>query len=1232
VRIPIVGIGASAGGLEALSELLGALPARTGAAFIVVQHLEPAHESLLTEILGRKTALPVVEARDGTTIEVDHVYVIQPNTTLTVANGQLHLAPRQETRGVHKPVDALFRSLAEDRGESAVAVVLSGADSDGALGTQAIKHAGGITFAQTPESARIPGMPRSAIETDCVDFVLRPSQIAGELVRLAAHPYLQPTDVAFRPEALHVAEGGEEPDMRRIFRRLRAAHGVDFARYKPSTLRRRLARRMALQKVDDLADYVDILENDATETAALYQDFLIRVTGFFRDPDSFEGLAEHVFPRLCVDRTPKDPIRIWVPGCATGEEVYSIAIALMEYLGDQPLASGIQIFGTDVSESAIEKARSGLYLDSITQDVSAERLNRYFVKQDAHYCIARHIRDLCVFARQDVTRDPPFSRLDLVSCRNLLIYLGAASQHRVMQIFHYALRPHGFLMLGPSESVGQASEFFELEDKQSRLYTRKAVPGAGLEMPRSAGSLSPSARTTASGDGLAENFTETDSALRQADRLLLARYAPAGILVDEALNILQFRGEIGPYLAPASGPPSLNLQRVARPELQAEITSAIQEARGSGGVARRPGLTVEAVGDVNLEVIPLPQPGTAPCFLILFEDQSRHTSARRARQAQSAALPDSEKDRRLALLELENADLREFLQVTLEQHEAAREELKSAHEEVLSANEEFQSTNEELETSKEELQSANEELTTTNEELRDRNRQLAVLNAELERARSASERARAYADCIVEAMREPLVVLDSELRILRANRAFYTYFNLRPSDVDGRSLFAVSEGQWDGALRGKLVAVLAGGEPLSDFEIPFTQPGSGPRLLSLSARPIPGDAERAGLILIAIEDITERRARADTLREGSRRKDEFLAMLAHELRNPLGPITHAIHLLRRGGGDAPKLYEMIERQTVRLVRLVDDLLDVARISRGLIELKKAPVDLAAIVRQAAEGSRARIDQRQHELVLSLPEAPVYVDGDAVRLEQVVANLLENAIKYTNPGGRIAVTLTEANGDAVLSVSDTGVGLEPETLDRIFDLFAQVDSSLARAGGGLGLGLTLVRRVLEMHGGRIEARSAGVGKGSEFVVRIPLLTAVRAAPESSAPVPSTEAAARARRVLVVDDNEDSAESMAMLMRSWGHEVRVAQNAQGALELASSFAPETAFMDIGLPDMSGYELAKRLRAEPRHGELHLIAMTGYGRAEDRKAAREAGFDVHLVKPAEPQELARLLSTGR
>jgi two-component system CheB/CheR fusion protein len=743
-----------------------------------------------------------------------------------------------------------------------------------------------------------------------------------------------------------------------------------------------------------------------------------------------------------------------------------------------------------------------------------------------------------------------------------------------------------------------------------------------------------SERIEKAGAELDADLVGAESAPHAADRLLLSEYAPASLLIDDSLNILQIRGETGPYLEFASGAPSLNLARVARPELLIEMSPAIAEARQSGSRVRREGLRIDEMTDITLQVIPLKSATVEPTYLVVLEDASRRPGGRRALMPPVTTLPESEKDRRLAQLERELLSTRQYMQAMAEEHEAVKEELKSASEEVLSSNEEFQSTNEELETAKEELQSANEELTTTNDELRERNRELGAMNADVQRSRDVSERARAYADAIVETVREPLLVLDANLRIMRANRAFYVDFNTRRADLEGRLLKEVGETQWNAlGLIDAISEVVSKDVALNDYDLSYALTmGGAPRTLRINARKIAGDQDRAELILLAVEDITERKATAAQLREANVRKDEFLAMLAHELRNPLTPITHAMVLLRRGTGaqDPTRLYELIERQVTRLKRLVDELLDIARISHGHIELKQTMVDLVDVVEHAAEACRPRIEERRHELSMTLPPGVVCVHGDAVRLEQVVSNLLENAAKYTEPGGRIDITLREEGSEAFLSIRDNGIGIAPERLENIFDLFTQIDSSLDRSAGGLGVGLTLVRRVLELHEGRIVAKSAGLGQGSEFIVRLPVVPPKPSADGVKRPQePATNRATY--RLLIVDDNPDIADSMALLARSWGHEVVVAGNGHTALELAEHFRPQRALVDIGLPGMDGYEVARRLRATSQEPDLYLVAMTGYGQAADREKALAAGFDKHLVKPGNADELQELLAKG-
>ena len=711
----VVGIGASAGGLEAVTELLGAVPADTGMAFILVQHLDPSHKSLLSEILAKKTAIPLSEALAGEVVRPDHVYVIPPDAILSVRDGHIDLARRRSTGERPSPVDVLFTSLAAMYSDHAIGVVLSGGDSDGSLGVRQIKHAGGVTFAQQPESARFPNMPRHAIETGCVDFVLRPHEIADEIVRLRRGV----------PRVASVLQSGSKsaPDVgielegRRlvhIFERLRSANGVDFTHYKRTTIARRLERRMMLRGIESVEEYQAFLDRDPEEMAALYQDFLIRVTEFFRDPDSFDALGRYVFPAICEGRSKKEAVRIWVPGCATGEEAYSVAIALLEYLGDRLPAPRIQIFGTDVSEAALQKARAGVYPGNVLDDVSAERLERFFVEDNGQYRIAKEVRDLCLFARQDVTRDPPFSRLDLISCRNLLIYLDDFAQRRILRTFHFALRAQGMLFLGPAESVGQWSELFEQADKRFRVFRRMPNTGAGTIAERAP---VPASQTARSGGNGAPLRVERDSLPREADRLLLARFAPACLVVNQALTILQFRGHTGPVSPAGRRPAQLRPAPRRSSRAAGRDPSAIRET-STTGVSSRRDVRLGDGREVGVEVIPLAGSTGARSFLILFDDGSRPATSGRLSAAGVSTLPESEKDRRLAQLEREVEGLRDYLRAAIEDHGTIQEELKSAHEEVLSANEEFQSTNEELETSKEELQSTNEELTTAIEELR----------------------------------------------------------------------------------------------------------------------------------------------------------------------------------------------------------------------------------------------------------------------------------------------------------------------------------------------------------------------------------------------------------------------------------------------------------------------------------------------------------------------------------
>ena len=738
IRFPIVGIGASAGGLEAATTLFKELPADLGVAYVLVLHLDPARESALTEILGRTTHMPVVQVTNGMPVVPDRIYVIPPNHDMTIADRTLHLHDREERRSANTTIDTFLRSLAATHGSDAIGVILSGTASDGTLGLAAIKGEAGITFAQEPSSAKYDGMPASAIASGCVDFVLTPAAIAAEIARIRKHPYIAGGN---KPEAVML----DESDMDHIFRLLRRVTRVDFSGYKAPTIARRIQRRMALHKIVNIKDYADFLQREPQEVTALYHDLLINVTSFFRNPEVFDELKRLVYPAIFKVRTSlSGPIRIWVPGCASGEEAYSHAISLVEWLGDERNDVPIQIFGTDLSESAIQRARAGIYKENIEADVSTLRLRRFFQRVDGGYQIRKGIRDLCVFSTQNVFNDPPFSRMDLVSCRNVMIYLSQPLQKKVIPIFHYALNPTGFLMLGSTEGLlGAGSEIFEMTDKKQKIFRKKLVPvpaAFGFSLSKLE-SEPEGARTLVSSSKSPDPHKIPLELQREADRLLLARYVPPAVLINHQLDIIQTRGRTASYLELPPGRASLNLLKMARPGLLFELQSAIEEARRKGFEAVRPDVRVEEDGKsktVTVRVVPFKIPTQEQySFLIIFEAMDAVEAATVKNSDTAVVLDQVSSEERATLgkqgvqLRQELAATREYLQSIIESQEGTNEELQSANEEIQSGNEELQSTNEELQTSKEELESANEELHTVNEEMQHRNELLSQLNNDL---------------------------------------------------------------------------------------------------------------------------------------------------------------------------------------------------------------------------------------------------------------------------------------------------------------------------------------------------------------------------------------------------------------------------------------------------------------------------------------------------------------------
>ena len=775
---PIVGVGASAGGLEAFTQLLKALAPLTGMAYVLVQHLDPSHESALTELLAKATEMPVRQVIDGTPVEPNHVYVIPPNVDLIISQGILRLTARTETSGYHMPIDRFLRSLAEDQRSNAIGVILSGTASDGTLGLAAIKAEGGITFAQDEKSAKFNGMPKSAIAAGCVDFVLPPDAIARELARIRAHPYLTPSSSSRTAEL--VPDG--DPELKNILHLLRTASEVDFSDYKPATVKRRILRRMALHQIGKLKEYAQFLRHHPAEVEALHEDLLIKVTSFFRDSAAFEALKTEVFPSILKHRSPQEPLRVWVPGCSTGEETYSQAIALLEFLGNRNPEIPVQLFGTDLSQRSIEKARAGTYPESITADVSPERLRRFFAKVEGGYRINKTIRDLCVFARQNLLQDPPFSRIDVISCRNVLIYLGPVLQKRIMPIFHYALKPRGFLMLGGAEGIIRtASDLFELMDRKHKIYCRKPT-ASGLQFDFAA-SLYPTEAANLASDKEApqrERVVHLLDLRKETDRILLTKYAPVAVVINDDMEVLESRGHVGLYLELAPGRASFNVLKMAREGLLFDLQAAINKAKTEkeGVPVRKENVPVERDGelkDVNLEVTPFKVSSNGERhFLIVFEDarpagraESAGTMAGEAKL--SKAGEEKRSDRQVSHLKQELVATKRYLHSIVEDKEASNEELQAANEEILSSNEELQSTNEELQTAKEELESTNEELHTVNEELHNRNFELTEANTDLVN--------------LLGSVNIAMVMLGRDLRIRRVSPLGGQPFGLIPSDV-----------------------------------------------------------------------------------------------------------------------------------------------------------------------------------------------------------------------------------------------------------------------------------------------------------------------------------------------------------------------------------------------------------------------------------------------------------------
>ncbi len=1455
----VVGIGASAGGLEALERLFSNLPADTGMAFVVLQHLSPDFRSLMDELLSRRTAMPVRLAEHEMAVEADTVYLLPPQKEMIIRQRRLLLNDKDPRHGLALPIDLFFRSLAQDIGDRAVAVVLSGSGSDGSRGVLEISRTGGIVFCESPDTAQFNSMPLSAIRTGVVDQVLTPEEIAGALTAISRSI----------PRAAEAPV--EDRGVDAVLRLLRDEYGIDFSHYKTSTVTRRIERRLALNRSVDLDTYLEQIRRDPRELNSLYEDLLIGVTRFFRDDKAFDVLEQRIIPEI-LDRTnPDDQIRVWVPGCATGEEAYSIAILFHEAFAARERPVNLKILATDVHKASLEIASVGLFTEAQLAGISAERRHHFFTQKSNGFQISQALRESIVFAPHNLIRDAPFTRLDLITCRNLLIYFQPHAQKTVLTLFHFALKPGGFLFLGSSESPGGLLDEFDTIDEHAKIYRKQrdiALPrDLKLPLPRGAGvhRLPPSSPT--------RGVSVSPKLVALYDQLL-DRHMPPGFLVDADGVLVDSYGGVETLLTMKARRPSHLLVDMLEDELRTVVAGALHRIRRGGEAVRYTGVTCEGrAGRCTVVAEPLKDPHGAlsHTFVSFIQEELADTfgAAGRETAADGGAATIEAGDVRQLSLDQMNA-LQDELSYTKENLQAAIQELETANEELQATNEELIASNEELQSTNEELHSVNEELYTVNAEYQKKNVELQELNDDIEHLLNGTDVATIFLDrqlCIRKFtpriagifnvlpqdigrpirtfshdLKHATLIADIE-RVLRegvtveaqtwdqTGRCYFLRilpYCARNKDAEkssvpdgvvltltdisaleqarmrlaqlsaivessddaivGQTLDGVVTSWNNGACRlygysaeeavgchigfllpperkseidsilaqardgrhverletalvrkdGSIVDVSVKFSPVFDASgaivglssisrditqilrarqevaereerirllldstaeaiygvdlsgvctfcnaacarilgydspaaligrqmhplIHHTKPDGAPYLAERSpiyeamrrregahvddevlwradgtsfpaeywSHPIYRNDEVIGAVVTFL-DISERRRAEEEIREGIKRREQFLAMLSHELRNPLAAILSATRIL--SGVMLPddacqEAGRVVERQAKHMARLLDDLLDVSRITHGRIVLRKEPVDLRETTHSAIEALGPFMAERDTQLTIDIDPEPLIVNGDPARLQQIQANLLSNASKYSSRGGHVHVEIRRHGKEAMVRVKDDGRGIEPEMLPRVFDLFVQGQQSIARQEGGLGIGLTLLRSLVELHDGRVDAASDGVGRGSTFTVWLPLETVA----SSSTTESLVPARAAVKTVVIVEDQADARRMLQLLLETQGVVVFAAENGVEGLELIERLHPDLALVDLGLPVMSGFDVARAIRSKPENASTRLVALSGYGQDSDIEAALDAGFDAHLTKPPDPARLDELIGAA-
>jgi two-component system CheB/CheR fusion protein len=1206
----VVGIGASAGGLEACRKLVECLGDGGNAAFILIQHLDPTHASMMVELLAGHTTMKVVPAQDGMLVEPGRLYIITPGSYLSVAGGALRVSQPTARRGSRLPFNFLLESLASEYADRAVCVVLSGTGSDGSLGLVAIKEAGGLVLVQQPEEAGYDGMPRSAIATGKVDSVLPVAKIADVLMGRdsVAAPVPDETEPAAGAATSQDDEAGV---LAKIVELLRADAGHDFTHYKPGTLKRRIERRMAMMGIDiaDVDGYLKILGDGKAELGMLAKDLLINVTSFFRDPKVFDELETKIVPALVRSRSGEHMLRVWVAGCSTGEEAYSIAMLLREQIAAANVNVKLQVFASDIDAEAIAVAREGVYPETIEADVSAARLQRFFVKEEGYYRILPDLRTSVIFAVQDILVDPPFARLDFVSCRNLLIYLRPEAQERVIALFRFALREGGILMLGSSETVGAGAASFEVLSKTDRIYRRLGRNGPeefrfGVSH---AEKTSPPRRVMDSAHARPATLADL------CRRLVLEYFAPVAVLINQKHECLYHFGATDSYLSVPSGHPVLDVIEMAREGVRSKLRSAIQRATVENKRILVPDGRVKVNGVATaFSIVAQPVSHEGEDFLLIAFIEDRIPESRGARSA--AATNGARTDE----LERELEATRRELQSAFAAIETSSQEQKAINEEALSVNEEYQATNEELIASKEELQSLNEELTALNSQLQETLEKQRTTSNDLQNVLYSTDVATLF--------------LDVDLNIRFYTPAVRLLFNVIPGDI-GRPLADLSVIASDSALLEDARLVLRNLGPV-EREIE----GSSGAWYYRRVLPYRTQSNEVEGVVITFTDVTDRRQAADAIdlarreaQDATAAKSRFLAAASHDLRQPLQTLSLIQGILAKSpmGSKEGKLVERIDETLGAMSGMLNALLDINQIEAGTV--RSDPIDFP--IGDLIERLRGEFiyHAQAKGLTLRTVACGLTIRSDPRLLEQMIRNLLSNALKYTRHG-KVLLGCRRRKDTLSIEIWDTGIGIPTDEFQAIFEEYHQLDNAARERSRGLGLGLSIVQRLGALLGHRVRVRSVQ-RKGSVFAidVALPAWRATRrmAARPASADDSTTRQVHRTGKILLVDDDPDVLELLELALKDEGHMVATALDGPKAMQMIAHAAlrPDLVLADYNLPNgMNGLELGEKLRAALK-SPIPIVVLTGDISTDTLRSIASQNY-LQLNKPVKIGELLRAI----